>query len=149
MEKKSASAGFPSHPKEDHLPLQSGHISVELILISRVGSGVCVLPEGGVAPPGGERADAGRVVRDPERVRLPERGAVARARLPPVRGRVDDRVHARRLVVRGREVLHPRDHRRVAQPVALVAARVVCGRKAGRREKQQNEEDLLCQCPTS
>ena len=45
-EKKSASAGFPSHPREGHLPLQSGHISVELILISRVGSGVSVLPEG-------------------------------------------------------------------------------------------------------
>ena len=139
-----------THDKKRNILLEALERAVELVLVPRPEAAlVRVLPEGGVAPPGGERADAGRVVRDPERVRLPERSAVARARLPPVRGRVDDRVHARRLVVRGREVLDPRDHRRVAQPVALVAARVVCGRKAGRREKQQNEEDLLCQCPTS
>ena len=42
----------------------------------------------GLRPARGEGADAGRVARDPERVRRRERGAVARARRPPVRRRV-------------------------------------------------------------
>ena len=47
------------------------------------------LQERGLRPARGEGADAGRVARDPERVRRRERGAVARAGRPPVRRRVD------------------------------------------------------------
>ena len=47
------------------------------------------LQERGLRPARGEGADAGRVARDPERVRGREGGAVSCAGRPPVCGRVD------------------------------------------------------------
>ena len=62
----------PAQATSDRRPSQGGRTS-----------------EGNSRPPGGERADARRVARDPERVRRTEGGAVARAGRPPVRRRVD------------------------------------------------------------
>lgn len=84
------------------LPLQTRRVTVEEVLITRVWTGVCVLPEcrkpgtvnhklygrgvdiRNVRPASRQRADTRRVARDPQRVSLAECRTVPCASGPPV-----------------------------------------------------------------
>lgn len=91
-----------------------------------------VLPERPVSPAGRHRGTAVHPPGDPQRVRA-ERGGVAGAGLPPVRGGVDDgRLPGEPLRLRG-ERRDPRDHLRGREPVAFAAVGVVLDVKRQRQ----------------
>src|SRR6266566_1311041 len=100
--------------------------AVEDVLVSGQAAPGRVLPEGVETPAAWQpAAAASRVVGDPQRVPLAETGRVPGARGPPVGGGVDHGIRVLLVGVLLNEVLDPRVHLVVRQPVALAAVGVV------------------------
>jgi hypothetical protein len=111
---------------EGSSPLQTSHVTVEVVLVARDGTRIGVLQEGVVTPSIGQRADAASIAGDPQWAVRGERTAVAGARLPPIGGGVDHRVATSTGIVGVGETADPADHRSSAQTIASGARRVVC-----------------------
>jgi hypothetical protein len=107
-------------------PLQTSHITVEVVLVSGGGTRIGVLPKSVVAPSSGQSANAASIVSDPQWASRPESGVIAGASLPPVSGGVDDRVAADTGMVSIGEIVDPANHRGSAQAIASGAVRVIC-----------------------
>jgi len=99
-----------SEGREGGLPLQTSHVTVEVVLVSGVGTRIGVLPESVVFPSSRQSADAVRIASDPQRISRTESGAVTGASLPPIGGGVDDRVAANAGVVGVGEIVDPANH---------------------------------------
>ena len=97
--------------KNSSLPLQTSRVTVEVVLVSRNGTRVGVLPEGVVPPPIGQSSNGAGIASDPQWAVGSERGTVTGTSLPPIGGGVDYWVAALAGMVGVGEVLDPVDHR--------------------------------------
>jgi len=114
------------------LPLQTSQVTIEVVLISRNGSRIGVLPESVVAPPSRQSANAAGIASDPQRAGRSESGVVTGAALPPIGGGVDHWVATLTGVVGVGEIADPADHRSSTQAIASGTIRVICPTKDGR-----------------
>ena len=112
--------------RKSGLPLQTGRVTVEVVLVTGGGTRIGVLPESLVLPAIRQSADAAGIAGDPQWVVGSERGAITGASLPPIGSGVDYRVAALAGMVGVGEILDPADHRRIAQAITSGATRVVC-----------------------
>ena len=108
------------------LPLQTGHVTVEVVLVSGSGTRIGVLPESVILPPVRQSPDGAGIAGDPQRAVGSERGAVTSAGLPPVGGGVDHWVAALAGTVGVGEILNPADHRSGAQAITSGTTWVIC-----------------------
>ena len=92
-------------------PLQTSHVTVIVVLISRNGTRIGVLPESMMAPPVRQSANAAGIASDPQRAGRAERSAIPGAGLPPIGGCVNHRVAANTGMVSVAEIADPVDHR--------------------------------------
>ena len=119
-------SGHPSQKRGGSSPLQTSHVTVEVVLVSGNGTGVCVLPESVVTPPVRQSADGAGIASDPQWAGGCERGAVAGAALPPIGGGVDHRIATNTGMVGIGEIPDPADHRRGGQTITSRAIWVIC-----------------------
>ena len=112
--------------REGSLPLQTGHVAIEIVLVPGNGTRFGVLPESVVTPPIRQFADAASIVCDPQRAVGSKRGAVASARSPPIGGGVDHGVATNAGMVGVGEVPDPANHRSSAQTITSGAVWVIC-----------------------
>jgi hypothetical protein len=120
--------------REGDSPLQTGRITIEVVLVSGGRTRIGVLPESVVTPSIGQSADAARVVSDPQWTVRGERGAVPGTLLPPIGGGVDHRIAMLTGMVGVGEIADPANHRSIAQTIASGTRWVVCpidGRSVG------------------
>jgi hypothetical protein len=113
------------------LPLQTSHVTVIVVLISRNGTRIGVLPESMMTPPVRQSADAASIASDPQRAGRAERSAIPGAGLPPISGGVNHWVAADTGMVGVAEIVDPADHRSRAQAITSGAIRVICGMMMG------------------
>jgi len=81
--------------------------------------------KGGLTPTSRQRPNRTRISSDKQRARARKPSIIPRTLRPPVGRRVDNRIPARRPMIRIAEIADPADHRRGAEPVARRAAGVV------------------------
>jgi hypothetical protein len=115
---------------EGSSPLQTSHITVEVVLVSGNGTRIGVLPEGVVTPSIRQSADAASIASNPQWAVRGERAAVTGTRLPPIGGGVDHRVATSTGMVGVGEIADPADHRSSAQAIASGARWVVCSKNS-------------------
>lgn len=72
--------------------LQSGQVTVESISVTAVGIAIRILPDSLIRPLAGNGANGRAVPSQDQRASRVERPAVARARVPPIRRAVDQRI---------------------------------------------------------
>jgi len=96
--------------REDDLPPQTSHVTVEVVLVPRNGTRIGVLPESMVAPPIRQSADAASIASNPQWAVRSERCAVTSASGPPIGGGVDHRVTANAGMVCVGEIADPANH---------------------------------------
>jgi len=111
---------------ERGLPFQTSHVTVEVVLVSRNGTRIGVLPESMVAPSSRQSANGASIAGDPQWACSAEPGVVTGAGLPPIGGGVDHRVAANTGMVGIGEVADPANHRSSAQAVASGTVWVIC-----------------------
>ena len=112
--------------REGGLPLQTSHVTVEVVLVSGDGARIGVLPESVIAPPSGQSANTASITSDPQRASRSESGVVTGASTPPVSGGVDDGVATDTGMVSVGEVADPINHRGSAQAIASRAIGIIC-----------------------
>jgi len=105
--------------------LQSSAVTVENILVARVGARAGVLPKCREWPTSRKSTDGRSISGNPEWVRGAKAAVVARAGCPPISGGVDHWITASPGLVGVRKVVDPGNHGRGAQAVASRAIRIV------------------------
>jgi len=111
---------------EGSSPLQTSHVTVEVVLVSGGGTRIGVLPESVVTPPSRQSANTASIASDPQWASRTESGVVTGASIPPVSGGVDDRVAADTGMVGIGEVANPVNHRGSTQAIASGTVWVIC-----------------------
>ena len=116
---------------EDDLPLQTSHVTIEVVLVSGNGTGIGVLPESVVTPPIRQIPDAASIVCDPQWAVGSKRGAVAGARSPPIGSGIDHGVATNKGMVGVGEVPDLANHRSGAQTITSGTVWVIYPAKKG------------------
>ena len=91
-------------------PFQTSPVTVEVVLVSRRGSRICVLPESVVAPSSRQSTNTAGITSNPQWVGGTKPGVVTGASIPPVGGGVDHRVAANAGMVGAGEFADPVNH---------------------------------------
>jgi len=108
------------------LPFQTSHVAAEVVLVSRNGTRIGILPESVVAPSSRQSTNGASMAGDPQRARSAESGVVTCASLPPIGGGVNHRVAADTGMVGVGEAADPANHRSGAQAIASGTIWVIC-----------------------
>jgi len=117
LENADQNTGSLQEGERSSSPLQTGRVTVEVVLVPGNGTMIGVLPESVVSPPIRQSADGAGIASDPQWVGGTERAAVTGASLPPIGRGVDHWVAALTGVVGVGEILDPANHRSIAQTI--------------------------------